>query len=348
MIEIDGSYGEGGGQVLRSALTLALLTGRGVLIRRIRAGRKKPGLMAQHLKAVEAAAAVGMARVEGAERGATSLSFVPTGLHCGTYRWDIGTAGSTSLVLQTVLLPLSLATGPSQCVITGGTHVSWSPCYHYLAHHWLPYLNSMGFSVRLKLDGAGFYPRGGGSISAAIAPAVVLTPLSLVRRGTLLRVRCLSAVTNLPPSIARRQLDQVVRRLQGRFPDMDQEVISMPGVGKGTLVMLNVEFEHSSCCFYSLGARGKPAERVADVAVDDLEQFLCGKGAVDEHLADQMVLPLVFASGRSRLSTTRITEHLLTNLWVVRKFLDVKIIIEGEMGQPGTVEIDGLGWPLQK
>jgi RNA 3'-terminal phosphate cyclase (ATP) len=343
MVEIDGSYGEGGGQILRSSLTLSLLTGKPVQIQNIRSRRKKPGLMAQHLQAVEAAAVVGSARVEGARLGGSSLTFVPQGLRPGNYRVGIGTAGSTSLVLQTVLLPLSLARAPSQLIITGGTHVAWSPCFHYLKRHWLPYLQQCGFAVGLELGKAGFYPRGGGEISVSIQPVADISSLTLKERGKLRQLHCLSIVSGLDLSIAHRQMQQVLARLEWRFPRIKKEVTHLPGPGKGTLLLLLAEFEHSRCCYYALGERGKPAERVADEAVDAFERFLVSSGAVDQHLADQLILPLVFAKGTSEVRTAEITPHLVTNIWVVAQFLPVEIDVDGELGQAGTIVIQGGG-----
>ncbi len=345
MVEIDGSYGEGGGQVLRSALALSLLTGRDVHIRNIRAGRRRPGLMAQHLRSVQAAVAVGRAEHNGAELGSTSLVFRPQGLHPGQFRLDIGTAGSTSLVLQTILLPLCLAGEPSRCLITGGTHVPWSPCFHYLERHWLPYLRQAGLDVDLALHRTGFYPRGGGKVFAAVRPVEVIQPLALAERGALRRISCLSMVTNLDRTIAQRQLDRAVRRLRVRRAEIVAETDRLPGPGRGTLLFLIAEFEHGRCCYYALGERGKSAERVADEAVDAFERFLATGGAIDEHLADQLILPLAVAAGESWLRTAKVTGHLLTNVWVVGQFLPVAIEIEGSEGQPGLVRIAGGGWP---
>ncbi len=344
MVEIDGSYGEGGGQVLRSALSLSLLTGRAVRLINIRAGRNKPGLMPQHLKAVQAASAVGRARVEGAAAGSTSLIFEPQGLHPGEFRLDIGTAGSTSLVLQTILLPLCLAGEPSRCVITGGTHVPWSPCYHYLERHWVPYMRQAGLRIELDLERTGFYPRGGGKVSARLTPADALTSLSLAKRGAIRKASLLSFVTQLDQRIAERQLNQARRRLAGRFDSIEAESAVLPGPGKGSLLLLVAEFEHSRCCYYTLGERGKSAERVADETVDAMERFLGSGGAIDEHLADQLMLPLALAEGTSELRTARITGHLLTNAWVIGRFLPVQIAVEGESGRAGSVRITGCGW----
>ncbi|HXV21194.1 MAG TPA: RNA 3'-terminal phosphate cyclase [Desulfuromonadales bacterium] len=341
MILIDGAAGEGGGQVLRSALTLSLLTGTPFKIVHIRARRHKPGLMAQHLQAVAAAAAVGSARVEGAHPGSTTLVFVPTTIRPGHYRFEIGTAGSTSLVLQTVLLPLVFARGPSTIEITGGTHVAWSPCFHYLDLHWLPYLREMGLAVELALVRAGFYPRGGGQVTARIRPAEILRGLSLVERGRLRRIFCLSAVGNLEQSVAERQSCAALPRLAGLTAQVESRNISLPSVGKGTVCLILAEFERTRCCYYALGERGKPAERVAEEAVDAFLAFLDTDGAIDEFLADQLLLPLALAQGASELRTARVSQHLLTNAEVIRRFLSARIEIIGSPGKAGLVRVQG-------
>ena len=343
MIHIDGTYGEGGGQILRTALALSLLTGKPFRLSAIRAGRKTPGLMAQHLQSVHAAAAVGQARVTGAEKGSQNLIFEPAGICSGEFRFDIGTAGSTSLVLQTIFQPLAFSARPSQVTITGGTHVPWSPCFHYLDRHWLPFLKTIGMAADLDLVRSGFYPRGGGCIRASIRPAQTLSSLQLVQRGALEGVRILSAAANLDPGITERQCRRAEERLAHLgFDGINTETAVLEGSGKGTLLLLVAKFEQSRCCYYALGERGKPAERVADEAVEALEDFLAGDGAIDEYLADQLLLPLVFASGSSALRTARITAHLVTNAWVIRQFLPAAIIIEGEVGAPGTVRIGGI------
>jgi len=344
MIEIDGSIGEGGGQVLRSALTLAILTNQGVHLTNIRARRPKPGLKPQHLKAVDAAAAISKAQVEGATLNSQELIFLPSELHSGRYKFDIGTAGATTLVLQTIFLPLSLAAAASSVIITGGTHVPWSPCYHYLEFQWLPYLKRIGFNAQLSLEQAGFYPQGGGRISASIRPVNQISPLNLVERGALLRVNGLSAVANLNINIAERQKRQALGRLQKfdwgtRRPEVKIKITQLPSPYKGTLLILLAEFESGRCCYYGLGALGKPAERVADDAIDSLLAFVDTDAVIDQYLADQLLLPLCLAGGESQIHTCQITQHLLTNIAVLQAFLPVTIAVQGDLGQPGLVRI---------
>jgi RNA 3'-phosphate cyclase len=338
LVRLDGSLGEGGGQVLRTALSLSLLTGRPIHLYNLRLRRPKPGLQPQHLAAVKAAAAAGQAEVRGAALNSQELIFIPGRLRPGTYRFDIGTAGATSLVLQTLFLPLCLADKSSTLLFTGGTHVPWSPCFHYLEQHWLPYLQEMGFGGRLVFEKAGFYPEGGGVIQATTRPAGELRPLQITGRGALLRIRGMSVVCNLDENIASRQKLQALRRLEPLCRDTKIKTLSLPSSNKGTFLLLLAEFEHSRLCSTALGAKGKRAEVVADEACQELEILLAGEAAVDQYLPDQLLLPMALAQGESRL-TAHITPHLLTNAEVIRRFLPVRITIEGEPGQVGSISV---------
>ncbi|MGA7793575.1 MAG: RNA 3'-terminal phosphate cyclase [Candidatus Acidiferrales bacterium] len=338
-LSIDGSIGEGGGQVLRTSLALALITGRAFTLNNIRQRRVKPGLMAQHLKAVEAAREVGKATVEGARLGSQSLVFEPTGLCSGEFHFDIGTAGSTSLVLQTILPPLSFATASSVVTLIGGTHVPWSPCFHYLEMHWLHYMRRIGFDIRLELGAAGFYPRGGGRVLATVGSASRLSPLCLTNRGPLKRIRGISAVANLDLGIAERQKARALNELNGMAGPIEIEILRLSSPSKGTLLLLLAEFENSQCCFCGLGALRKPAERVADEAVNELLGFMATDGAIDHYLSDQLILPLALAPGVSEISTSKVTQHLTTNAEIVKMFLPVSIEVDGQIGQPGTIRI---------
>jgi RNA 3'-terminal phosphate cyclase (ATP) len=341
MLQIDGSLGEGGGQILRTALALALITGKAIKIDNIRARRPKPGLMPQHLKAVEAAAAVGNARIEGAYLQSSSLVFEPQEIHSGTFHFDVGTAGSTPLVLQTIFLPLSFARAGSSVTLVGGTHVPWSPCFHYLDLHWLTYMRQIGFAAELRLELAGFYPHGGGRMHAEIQPAKILAPLILTERGPLKAIHGISAVANLDRSVAERQKLQAIKRLKHLCKDVQIEIIQMPSLFRSTMLLLIATFERSKCCFFGLGELGKRAERVADEAVDQLRQFLATEGVIDHHLADQLILPLALAPGISELKTDELTPHLFTNASVIRMFLPVGIQVRGELEHSGTVRIGG-------
>lgn len=340
MIEIDGSSGEGGGQVLRSSLAMSILTQKDFHIRQVRARRSKPGLMAQHLKSVQAAAAICQAKVEGDVLGSQELVFRPGPVKAGKYHFEIGTAGSTSLVLQTIFIPLSLAARSSQVTISGGTHVPHSPCFHYIDLQWMVYMRQIGFNAQLLMEQAGFYPPGGGRIQAVIRPAEPLSALNLLERGQLQRIHGISGVANLDLEIAKRQKHQALKRLEPRARETKIKTVELPSPVKGTFLLLIAEFEHSQCCYFALGEQGKRAERVADEAVDGLEAFLKSDGAIDFYLADQLLLPLSLVKGKSSLHTSKVTQHQLTNANVIRAFLPVNIQIVGELDQPGLVHIE--------
>ncbi|MBI2559514.1 MAG: RNA 3'-phosphate cyclase, partial [Planctomycetes bacterium] len=332
---------------LRTSLSLSAATKRPIEIFNIRAKRKVPGLRAQHLEAVRAITKICNGGLTGAEIGSTSINFVPQEIKGGEYRIEIGTAGSVSLVLQTIFIPLSTAKTPSTVTITGGTHVPWSPCFHYLALQWLSYLKRIGFDATVEMIRAGFYPKGGGEISAHIKPVREIKPLVIEDRGKLIRVRGISAVGNLNKSIAERQKQQAEKRLSA-FPLYQEgvgvctyeiEVVELPALGQGTMLLLLSEFEHSQCCYYSLGEIGKRAETVADEACDALLHFLETNASVDEYLADQLLLPLAFSKGKSEFSTPRISQHLLTNIEVIKKFLPVRFDVTGKEGEEGIVTI---------
>jgi RNA 3'-phosphate cyclase len=339
LIVIDGAQGEGGGQVLRSSLTLSILTGKGLQIERIRARRSKPGLQAQHLQAVEAAAKISQAQVSGAYKGSSGLVFQPGLVRNGRYRFDIGTAGSTSLVLQTIFLPLCFAGGSSTITIRGGTHVPFSPPYHFLEWSWLPVLRQAGIRAELKLEQAGFNPGGGGEIKAIIQPIQELYPIELLERGALKRIQGLSAAANLEADIAKRQKLQALRRLSEIIRDVKIKDIALTTASPGTFLVFQAEFEHSLACLSALGEKGKRAEKVADQAVDAFEAFLEVEAAVEPYLADQLLLPLALARGTSRFRTSQVTGHLLTNAQVIQSFLNVSIDIQGIKGEPGDIII---------
>lgn len=350
MIAIDGAIGEGGGQVLRSALSLSLLTGQDFTMTHIRANRPKPGLHPQHLLAVQAAAQISGASVEGDRKGSDHISFVPRGVEAGHYHFDIGTAGATGLVLQTLLLPLAMAPGESRLVVSGGTHVPWSPCFHYLDWHWRHFLARMAVDFELSMHRAGFYPQGGGEVEARMGGGARPAALAIEQRGTLRRIRGLSAVANLPMSIAERQRNQAEKRLRLLLPQAEVALTLefFTAHSPGTLLLLLAEFEHSQACFFALGARGKPAERVADEAVDALAEFIHSDGAVDPWLADQLLLPLAMADAPSVLRTSKVTRHLLTNAEVIRAFLPVGIDIAAPLGEAGTINLQPAVMPPRR
>lgn len=331
--------GEGGGQVLRSALTLSIVTAQPFTINNIRARRSKPGLRAQHLKAVDAAAAISHAEVDGAYLESKSLEFYPGVVHSGRYKFDIGTAGATSLVLQTIAIPLSRANSASSVIITGGTHVPWSPSYHYLDLQWRYWMSRLGFDLQLSLDNAGFYPQGGGRISAIIRPSRSIQPLELRQRGNLVKLSGISAVAGLDRSIADRQKRQAIGRLGKRYPGFLLKILELPARSKGTFLLILAEYDRGRACFCALGERGKPAERVADECVDAFDAFNDSPAAIDPFLADQMLIPLALAVSPSEIYTEKVTDHLLTNADIIHQFLPARIEIQGALGEPGIVSV---------
>jgi RNA 3'-terminal phosphate cyclase (ATP) len=340
MIELDGSLGEGGGQILRTSLALAVVTGKPFRLYNIRAGRPKPGLQPQHLMSVRAAAAIGKAEVRGAALGSRELTFKPGAVQSGSYNFAIGTAGATGLVLHTVYLPLALyGTGASELTLQGGTHVTTSPCFHFLDVTWRAYLEAIGLRVRLKLVRPGFYPRGGGLVEVQIQPTPRLRGLRLLERKPITKVTGISAVASLPDEIGRRQARRTVNRLRcTSLPvDIRQETWTN---GPGTVLALQLDTAPAPTLFFGLGTKGKPAERVADEAVDQLLDYLhAAPAAVDSHSADQIVLPLALAEGPSEFSVAAVTQHLLTNIDVIRRFVAREITCSGEEGSPGMVRI---------
>lgn len=339
-VEVDGSIGEGGGQILRTALTLSILLNKPFHMYNIRSKRRKSGLRPQHLNAVRLASKISRAQVEGGDIDSEELTFKPTGIYPGNYDIDIPTAGAATLIFQTVVLPLSFAERGSRVSIGGGTHVPWSPSFEYLVYQWQPFMERIGYRLSLQLDRAGFYPRGGGRITAMIKPCKELKPLQLLDRGPILQVRGVSAVANLPRSIAERQRQRVIAKIGGKYPLNDIRLVTLPSVGKGTTLLLNAQYKQGSACYFSLGEKGKPAEVVADEAVESLVTFHKTNGVIDQYLADQLVLPLLFAKGKSEFMTSNVTNHLITNVEIIRRFTGVDIWVEGDMGESGRVIIN--------
>jgi RNA 3'-phosphate cyclase len=339
MVELDGSRGEGGGQILRTSLALSLLTGKPFHLRNVRAQRARPGLQPQHLMSMRAAAQVGQAQLTGASRDSTDLVFEPGPVSGGKYHFAIGTAGATSLVLHTLYLPLALrGEGPSEVTVTGGTHVPKSPAFHFLDTTWRGYLELLGLRIKLRMPRPGFYPRGGGVLEAHIQPCPRLYGLQLEQAPQPTRATGFSAVAGLPEDIARRQARRAAKRLEDHVREVDIHEESWPG-GPGTVLAVILETAPVPTLFFSLGERGKRAERVADEAVDEALAHLKAEPGVDLHSADQLVLPLALASGPSAYPVTVITQHLITNVAVIRHFVPRDIQLDGVEGGPGWVRI---------
>ncbi len=324
MIDIDGSAGEGGGQIVRTSLGLSLVTGKAFSIRRIRAGRKKPGLLRQHLTAVRAAAEVSRAEVDGDELGAGELTFAPGDVRPGEYRFAVGSAGSATLVLQTVLPGLMIAQGPSQLVLEGGTHNPFAPPFDFLQKAFLPILERIGPRVTVTLDRAGFYPAGGGKVSVHIEPQAKLRGVDLLERGRILRRSAQGVVSNLPLHIAMREVDCIRRKMS--LADDCIEARQVDSAGPGNVVMVEIESQNVTEVFTGFGQKGLPAEKVAARVVREAKRYLKAGVPVGEHLADQLLVPTALAGGRYR--TLGPSSHMTTNVETIKRFLDVRIKIE--------------------
>lgn len=340
MIELDGSHGEGGGQILRSALALSILTGKPFKLVNVRAGRKDPGLRPSHVMSVKSAAQICGGRYTGVSVGSSTLSFEPGEVTAGRYTFSIGTAGATGLVLHTIYLPLALrGATASELTITGGTHVSTSPCYHYNAITWVGHLKQMGIEVELEMSRAGFYPRGGGEIRAVVHPCSRIRGVHLMSCPELTAADGFSSVSGgLPEPIAKRQARRLAERLKREGVDCHIEQEEWAG-GPGTVAAVQFGQLLVPPLFFSVGERGKPAETVADAAADQAIAFRAAKSPVDPHAADQIVLPLALSPDASEYRTSAIDRHLTTNIDVIRRFVDRDISCEGAEGEPGVVRI---------
>lgn len=327
MISIDGAYGEGGGQVLRTSLSLASITNQPIRIDHIRAGRQKPGLAAQHLTAVRAAAAICQAEVRGDTLGSTTLEFIPGGAtQAGRYTFDVtqaregGSAGTVTLVLQTILLPLALASGDSKVILRGGTHISFSPSFTYIQQVYLPMLSQMGVQAEVKLNAWGWYPQGGGEVELQVSGGSKLSSFNLLNRGDLQQVRGLAVVTQLPSHIPQRMAMRAENLLHGANLKAFVQPLRERGVAPGAGLFLTAQYENSLAGFGALGRVGLPAEKVAEIACEELLDFHQTGAPVDIHLADQLLLPAALASQESRYRVAEITTHLTTNAWVIEQF----------------------------
>ncbi len=350
MVEIDGSYGEGGGQVLRTALSWSTLLTTPLRMYNIRAGRKKPGLAAQHMTCVRALAQICDAEVSGCEFGSQQLIFRPGLIRGGQFCFDVAdirpSAGSTSLILQAVLPVLLHAPAPSEIVIRGGTNVAWSPTFEYLQYVFRPAIAKLGACVHIDRTVGGWYPRGGGEIVVRVAPlASSLKPLNMVHRGEVQRLVVVSTVSQgLPRHILQRQIQGVCKEL-GEVPVEIEPVFLTPPGGPGTAVLVAGEFANGIGGCSALGRKGLPAEKVGAAAGRDFCQFLDSDAAVDEHLTDQLLLYLALGDGTSEFATPQITEHLRTVAWAIRQFWPVPIEFNEGENDVHLVRVEGPSLP---
>jgi RNA 3'-terminal phosphate cyclase (ATP) len=328
MIELDGATGEGGGQILRSALALSLCTGQAMTIRRIRARRPKPGLMRQHLACVNAAVAISGARAEGAELGSQALVFEPGPVRAGDYHFNVGSAGSCSLVLQTVLPPLMLAPSASRLVLGGGTHNPMAPPFHFLQRCFAPLLHRLGVGLQMELNRLGFYPAGGGEFSALISPpAGGLAPVDVIERGPLREAYAECLAPGLPNRVAQRELDAVGRALAWA-PEQLRTPAVRQNEGPGNALMATLVHEQVCELVTAFGEKGVSSEAVAQTLAEEVRAFQNATGTLGPHLADQWMLPLALAVVSTQqpaaFTCTELTEHASTNIGVIEAFLPVR------------------------
>jgi RNA 3'-terminal phosphate cyclase (ATP) len=334
MIQIDGSYGEGGGQIIRTALSLAAITGQPVEVNNVRANRSKPGLQAQHLAAVNAASDLCAAKLTGAEIGSTSFQFFPTDdVQGGDYLFDIGTAGSAPLVAQTVIIPLALTGRPCTIVVTGGTHNPMAPSSDYLEHVYAVAMREMGIIMSVASPRAGFYPKGGGAVEIELTGSETLFPIQRTDRGPQRRLEAIVTTSRLPDSLFNRAR----KVLEERLPGINVRYEQKESNGPGAAVVIIADYAGGQAGFTGLGELKKQMEIVAEEAVAQYLAWSSLSDATDEHLADQLVLPAIFADGASTWTTPVVTDHLRTVLWLVNQFVP----IEYELGEivkvsPGT------------
>lgn len=320
-IEIDGSHGEGGGQIIRTSLALSMVTGQPMHITNIRAKRKKPGLLRQHLTALNAAAQICAARIEGSEMGATEIYFDPQAVQPGDYTFKVGTAGSATLVLQTVLPALMLAKDPSIVAIEGGTHNPFAPPYPFIENVFTPLARRMGFKIETRLERYGFYPAGGGRIVATVEPADRLEPLHLQERFQPLEIKATALLCRIPSEVGERELNELQRLL-----DIPAENLALEKTrnspGPGNALMCSVSDGNIVELFTGFGERGVSAEQVAKRVAGAVRQHIDSGAPVGRHLADQLMVPMALV-GEGSFRTGKPSMHALTNIEVIKKFCNI-------------------------
>ncbi len=325
MTEIDGSEGEGGGQILRTSLSLSACGGKPIHIRNIRSGRKKPGLMRQHLSCVRAAAAVCNAKVKGASIGSKAVEFIPGDVKAGEYHFSIGSAGSSSLVFQTVLPALLLTEKPSKLIFEGGTHNPLAPNYDFLCDAFLPMLVRMGLRYETKIKQYGFFPVGGGHWSIEITPAKSYRQLQIEDCGELIDVKARCMGTGIPSHVMLREKKLLQER--AGWPEHAISAESVRALGSGNVVVIAAHYANTCEVVDSIGALGIPAERVAQKALERMRKYQRTGAPIGEHLADQLLLPLAVAAG-GNFVTGKLSDHTRTNIAVIEKISDVTIKVE--------------------
>ncbi|MBF0543590.1 MAG: RNA 3'-terminal phosphate cyclase [Candidatus Riflebacteria bacterium] len=340
MIYIDGETGEGGGQILRTSLALSMCTGKPFQIANIRAKRKKPGLLRQHLTAVNAAKSLCNANVDGGEISSQTLEFVPSEVIAGEYHFAIGTAGSTTLVLQTILPPLLCSKGVSTIRLEGGTHNPFAPPFHFISEAFFPILNRMGANCSAKLSTWGFYPAGGGRIEVTITPPTEkLSILDLRERGKLIKAEALAAVSKIPREVAEDECNLITNK--AAFPVDKCKIENADSPGPGNVAMLGMEFENSRVFFTGFGEIGVSRNKVGHTVISSANKLYRSKAAIDEHMSDQLLIPMALAGGGC-FTTLHSTQHTITNIEIIKKFLSVEISCEKLSGEIWEVRISKI------
>jgi RNA 3'-terminal phosphate cyclase (ATP) len=333
-IQIDGSQGEGGGQILRTALALSMITGKAFELKNIRAGRKKSGLMRQHLVCVQASQRISNAVVDGAELHSQTLYFAPQQVQAGQYEFNIGSAGSTMLVFQTLLPALMVQDQPSQISIEGGTHNPMAPTADFIQQCFLPALQKIGIEVDFKVEQAGFFPVGGGRVQATIQPWLERQALVAVERGALQSINVFAGCLNLPTEIAERELVVLKQQLSANTAQQ----IYLKGVSQGNTAYVTVLSKQHCQLFTALGEMKKSAERVAHDLAREVKKYLVSEAVVDEHLADQLLLPLALGQG-GEFTTQVVSEHTRTQAMMIQKFLDCEIVFDEPQGRAALIKV---------
>jgi len=337
MVRIDGSLGEGGGQVLRSSLSLSMVTGTPFTLENIRAGRKKPGLLRQHLTCVRAAQAVSGAGVFGAELRSSSLRFEPGPMIPGSYDFAVGTAGSAMLVMQSVLPALIAAGETFELRLEGGTHNPYAPPYDFVERAFLPQMARLGARVEIALARHGFFPAGGGCVRVKVEPAEEFRPLDLTERGEVVRKQATGIVAHLPTSIVERELETVERRLSwGR--NAWRVVETDDSAGPGNVLLIELEHENVTEICTGFGEHRVRAEAVAEKTVKSLREYLRGTAPVGRYLADQLMVPMAVTAG-GRFRAVKLTRHARTNIDIVHAFLPDRIATEEQEDGSALVRI---------
>ncbi|MDT7806398.1 MAG: 3-terminal phosphate cyclase [Acidobacteriota bacterium] len=339
MLCIDGSFGEGGGQIIRTSLALSLITGKPFRVRNVRARRERPGLQRQHLTAVTAAAAIGTGKADGAHLGSKEFTFEPGAIQPGEYKFTIGTAGSTMLVLQAVLPPLMIADAPSLLLFEGGTHNVKAPPFEFIRKSFLPLINRTGPNVTVELQRYGFYPPGGGRFNVYVEPAEKLRRLDLVERGAILSQRARALCVKLPVHVGERELAVASEQL-GFMPDQLDLEESDNALSPGNVFTIDIESENLTEVFTGVGERGVRAEQVASCVVHEAQAYLDAGAPVGQHLADQLLIPMALAGGGSYTTATP-SLHTTTNIEVIKKFLPVDITVTQLSEEVWKVEVFG-------